>query len=180
MQLSEQDEIAIELEEWIQSFDAVVEHSGGKSATNILHALDRRAKELGLIHEAPKFSPYQNTIPIGEQPKYPGNSKLEEKIIQSRPHAEFIKCLDTTCRTTGIEMKNAEFYLHETIDKENPKWEKMVLDIKFVEEDFDDKLEKWEKIRDKIDASILKLKHEQPLLVEIIELEKTFFINMVF
>ncbi len=80
MQLSEQDEIATELEEWIQSFDAVVAHSGKKSATNILYALDKRAKELELIHEAPKFSPYRNTISIAEQPRYPGNLKLEEKI----------------------------------------------------------------------------------------------------
>ncbi len=80
MQLSEQDEIDTELEEWIQSFDAVVAHSGKKTATNILYALDRRAKELELIHEAPKFSPYRNTISIGEQPRYPGNLKLEEKI----------------------------------------------------------------------------------------------------
>lgn len=106
--------------------------------------------------------------------------KLEEKVIHSKEYAEFVKCLDTTCRTNTIEMKNVEYYLHETIDIENPGWEKIVLDIKFEEEDFEYKLEKWEKIRDKIDASISRLKKEKPLLTEIIKLEKKLFINMVF
>jgi pyruvate dehydrogenase E1 component len=69
-----------EMEEWLQSLDALVEFSGVDSARIILNALDRHAKESGLIHEAPKFSPYRNSIPLEDQPKYPGNLKIEEKI----------------------------------------------------------------------------------------------------
>jgi pyruvate dehydrogenase E1 component len=69
-----------EQEEWIESLDSVIKYSGPKAAKSILEALDRRAKELGLIHEAPKYSPYQNSIPIEEQPHYPGNQRLEERI----------------------------------------------------------------------------------------------------
>ena len=70
-----------ELDEWVESFEALLKYSGEDSARAVLDALDRHAKEMGLIHQAPKYSPYQNTIAIEEQPRYPGNLKLEEKII---------------------------------------------------------------------------------------------------
>ena len=69
-----------EQDEWIDSLDSVIEFSGPEVAVSILEALDRRAKELGLIHEAPKYSAYQNTISVEEQPHYPGNLRLEERI----------------------------------------------------------------------------------------------------
>ena len=116
-------------------------------------------------------------IPIVIQFKM--DSVLEDKIIASKPHAEFVKCLDIACRTTGIDLTDAEFYLHETIDKENPKWIKIILDVKFKEASFEDKMEKWEKIRDIIDASILKLIQTHSALTELTELEKKLFINMV-
>ena len=74
------DEFKDEQDEWIESLDSVIEFSGPEAAVSILEALDRRAKELGLIHEAPKYSPYQNTIPVEDQPHYPGNLRLEERI----------------------------------------------------------------------------------------------------
>ena len=69
-----------ELDEWIESLDSVIEFSGPEVAVSILAALDKRVKELGLIHEAPKYSPYQNSISVEEQPHYPGNLRLEERI----------------------------------------------------------------------------------------------------
>ena len=69
-----------EQEEWIESLDSVIKYSGPEVAVSILEALDRRAKELGLIHEAPKYSPYQNTISVEDQPHYPGNLRIEERI----------------------------------------------------------------------------------------------------
>ena len=69
-----------ERDEWIESLDSVIKYSGPEVAVSILESLDRRAKELGLIHEAPKYSPYQNSISVEEQPHYPGNLRLEERI----------------------------------------------------------------------------------------------------
>jgi len=69
-----------EQEEWIESLDSVIKYSGPEAAVSILEALDRRAKELGLIHEAPKYSPYQNSISVEDQPHYPGNLRVEERI----------------------------------------------------------------------------------------------------
>ena len=73
-------DIKDEQEEWIESLDSVIKYSGPEAAVSILEALDRRAKELGLIHEAPKYSPYQNSIPVEDQPHYPGNLRVEERI----------------------------------------------------------------------------------------------------
>lgn len=77
---SSQNDFKDEQDEWIESLDSVIEFSGPQAAIKILEALDRRAKELGLIHEAPKYSPYQNTISVEDQPHYPGNLRLEERI----------------------------------------------------------------------------------------------------
>ena len=75
-----QTELNDEQEEWIESLDSMIKYSGPEAAVAILEVLDRRAKELGLIHEAPKYSPYQNSIPIEDQPHYPGNQRHEERI----------------------------------------------------------------------------------------------------
>ncbi|NKB76477.1 MAG: alpha-ketoglutarate dehydrogenase [Gammaproteobacteria bacterium] len=82
METKEHDELELELEqkEWLESLEAVIAHSGNDAAKAILKALDHRAMELGLLHDAPRFSPYRNTIPLEEQPKYPGNLKIEEKV----------------------------------------------------------------------------------------------------
>ncbi|MEM7207194.1 MAG: alpha-ketoglutarate dehydrogenase [Pseudomonadota bacterium] len=69
-----------EVIEWIESFDSLVQYSGEDVAKEILSILDRRAKESGVIKEASRYSPYQNTISVDQQPKYPGNLALEERI----------------------------------------------------------------------------------------------------
>ena len=73
-------DLALEQKEWIESLEAVIAHSGKDAAKAILLSLDRHAKELGVISEAPKFSPYRNSIPIENQPRYPGNLRIEERI----------------------------------------------------------------------------------------------------
>ena len=80
MSEASQNDFKDEQNEWIESLDSVIEFSGPEVAVSILAALDKRVKELGLIHEAPKYSPYQNSISVEEQPHYPGNLRLEERI----------------------------------------------------------------------------------------------------
>jgi len=74
------DEFEIEKQEWLQSLEAVIEHSGIENARDILYALDRHATELGVVNQAPRFQPYRNTISLEDQPRYPGNLEIEEKI----------------------------------------------------------------------------------------------------
>jgi len=80
MQADNPNEFEIEKQEWLQSLEAVIEHSGIESARDILYALDRHAKELGVVNQAPRFQPYRNTISLEDQPRYPGNLEIEERI----------------------------------------------------------------------------------------------------
>ena len=69
-----------ELNEWIESLDSLIAHSGDGVAQKILYELDKRAKELGVNQDANKFSPYRNSIPLNQQIDYPGDIHIEERI----------------------------------------------------------------------------------------------------
>lgn len=69
-----------ETEEWIQSLDEIVHHEGRDRGRFILHRLIERAQELGIRLPFNANTPYVNTIPVSEQPPYPGDRKLERRI----------------------------------------------------------------------------------------------------
>jgi len=69
-----------ETEDWIASFDAVVEREGIERAEHILRTLVLRAQDArvglpGLIQ-----TPYVNTIPPEREPPYPGDEEMELRI----------------------------------------------------------------------------------------------------
>ena len=70
----------VETSEWLQSLEAVSRYVGPSRAKFILEALDKRAKELGIVSDLPPFSPYRNTIPLEAQPPFGGDLQLEERI----------------------------------------------------------------------------------------------------
>ena len=74
------DELNLEQNEWIESLDSLIANSGAQDAKAILATLDRHAKEIGLLQESSRFSPYRNSISVEEQPRYPGNIDIEERI----------------------------------------------------------------------------------------------------
>ncbi len=70
----------LETREWLESFDALVAAEGRERATFLLRKLleHARARRVKL---PPVFNtPYCNTIPLAEQPQYPGNLELEQRI----------------------------------------------------------------------------------------------------
>jgi pyruvate dehydrogenase E1 component len=69
-----------ETEEWLSSLDAVVANAGPRRAREILEALDRRARELDVVTDAAPYSNYRNTIPLDEQPAYPGDLEIETRL----------------------------------------------------------------------------------------------------
>jgi len=69
-----------EQEEWLESLDAVVKYDGADAARRLLGALDRHAKEMNLVAEPSRFSPYRNSISVDEQSAFPGDIDLEERI----------------------------------------------------------------------------------------------------
>ncbi len=68
-----------ETRDWLASFEGAASHAGKERAKFLLERLEERAKELGILTEIPPFSPYRNTIPLDEQPAYPGDLATEER-----------------------------------------------------------------------------------------------------
>jgi pyruvate dehydrogenase E1 component len=69
-----------ETDEWIEAFDAIVEREGRERATFILRRLLDRARERRVTLPPVLNTPYCNTIPLAEQPQYPGNLDIEQRI----------------------------------------------------------------------------------------------------
>jgi pyruvate dehydrogenase E1 component len=70
----------VEIQEWLESLDSVLQSSGPDVALEILERLRAHAKVVGLELPFTANTPYANTIPLRLQPLYPGDQKIERKI----------------------------------------------------------------------------------------------------
>ncbi|MDC0185862.1 pyruvate dehydrogenase (acetyl-transferring), homodimeric type [Gammaproteobacteria bacterium] len=74
-------EWAIELNEWTESLQAIKDNYGNRQVKDLLASLQQFALSQGVsLGGATLNTPYRNTIPISEQPAYPGNINLEQRI----------------------------------------------------------------------------------------------------
>ena len=69
-----------ETSDWLAALDGVAQRGGAKRARFLLDALAKRSAELGVAANANPYSPYQNTIPLEDQPPFPGDLAMEERI----------------------------------------------------------------------------------------------------
>ncbi len=69
-----------ETREWLDALAGVFRASGAPRARFLLERLAEHASHLGLGQRANPYSAYQNTIGVGEQPRYPGDLALEQKL----------------------------------------------------------------------------------------------------
>ena len=69
-----------ETAEWLEALDAVVDHVGRERAQFLFDRLASHALSLGVESARSNVTPYQNTIPFEQQPRYPGNLELEERL----------------------------------------------------------------------------------------------------
>jgi pyruvate dehydrogenase E1 component len=69
-----------ETEEWVDSFDAVLEVHGKARARFLLMKLLERAKESQVGFPATVSTPYVNTIPASQEPWFPGDEETERRI----------------------------------------------------------------------------------------------------
>jgi pyruvate dehydrogenase E1 component len=70
----------IELREWLESLEYVLDSSGPERALEILKKLEQHAKKLGVEIPFSANTPYINTIPAEEDEPYPGDLGLEKRI----------------------------------------------------------------------------------------------------
>ena len=69
--------------EWRDSFESVIQSSGTERAAFLLAELERIARDKGIRWARQRNTPYVNTIPVNEEPPYPGGAEqlaLEERI----------------------------------------------------------------------------------------------------
>jgi pyruvate dehydrogenase E1 component len=69
-----------ETAEWLDALESVFHMAGGERAEFILSALDRKAKDLGVVPDVLPFGPYRNTIPLEKQGSFPGDIDMELRI----------------------------------------------------------------------------------------------------
>lgn len=69
-----------ETSDWLGSLEAMAREEGSDRVRFVLAALERRARELGVLSDALPYSPYRNTISLEKQPPFPGDLAMEERI----------------------------------------------------------------------------------------------------
>ncbi|MFP4473595.1 MAG: pyruvate dehydrogenase (acetyl-transferring), homodimeric type [Candidatus Omnitrophota bacterium] len=70
----------IEIREWLASLDYVIRHESRNLAENILEQVQIHGKQAGLSLPFSTSTPYINTIPLEQQPPFPGNREIERRI----------------------------------------------------------------------------------------------------
>ncbi len=60
--------------------DYVYDNEGPERVRELISLLQIRAQKYGIQSQYPGNTPYINTIPLGQQPPYPGNNEIERRI----------------------------------------------------------------------------------------------------
>ena len=69
-----------ETSEWLDAFDELASVHGAERSQFILSAIQERARVLGVASKGLPYSAYRNTIPLSQQPQYPGDLEIEQRI----------------------------------------------------------------------------------------------------
>ena len=69
-----------ETAEWGEAFDAVVAYCGAQRARYLLDVLAQRARRQGIGWTPTLSTPYVNTVAVGDQPVFPGDLAMEERL----------------------------------------------------------------------------------------------------
>jgi pyruvate dehydrogenase E1 component len=70
----------VETREWLEAFDALVAAEGRERATFLLRKLLEHARVRKVQLPPVLNTPYRNTVALAEQPQFPGNLELEQRI----------------------------------------------------------------------------------------------------
>lgn len=80
LESSANEDSVMEVAQWIEAFDEVVVSASPERGSDILAALERRAREVGIDTSRGLITRYRNTISKREEIPYPGDRKLERRI----------------------------------------------------------------------------------------------------
>jgi len=71
---------ALETREWLESLDYVLKAGGPQRVSQLLRQLGDHASQQGVKLPFTANTPYVNTIPVGDQPPFPGSREIERRI----------------------------------------------------------------------------------------------------
>jgi pyruvate dehydrogenase E1 component len=71
---------AIETREWLESLDWVLDHGGPERVERLLEDLQIHARKAGVEIPFEATTPHINTIPLSDQPPYPGSREIERRL----------------------------------------------------------------------------------------------------
>ncbi|MFI5396377.1 MAG: pyruvate dehydrogenase (acetyl-transferring), homodimeric type [Candidatus Binatia bacterium] len=91
-----------QLDAWLQAFDSVVREQGRASGRSLIVRLIARAHELGLAVPPSLNTPYVNTIPLSEQPPYPGDREIERRLKNVIRWNAMAMVVQANTRSSGI------------------------------------------------------------------------------
>ena len=75
------DDWEFEQQEWIEALAGVLSERGGEGAKKLMGRLQHELSRAGVVlTDAALNTPYKNTIPLRDQPPYPGDIELETRI----------------------------------------------------------------------------------------------------
>jgi len=74
------DNIDFEKQDWLDALDELLETEGAARVKDILHDLQVSAHRKGVRLPFSANTPYINTIPLADQPPYPGDREMERRI----------------------------------------------------------------------------------------------------
>jgi pyruvate dehydrogenase E1 component len=70
----------LETREWLDSLDYVLESEGPERAGRLLQQLESYTQRAGYKLPFTATTPYENTIPVDQQPPFPGSQEIERRI----------------------------------------------------------------------------------------------------
>src|ERR1700742_779629 len=70
----------IEIREWLESLDYVIQQGGAEQVTRLLQRLQLHAQQAGIDLPFTANTPYINTIPASRQAIFPGSREIERRI----------------------------------------------------------------------------------------------------
>ena len=69
-----------ETQDWLESIDSVLRVHGAERAHYLLECMIDYARRSGAYLPYSPNTAYLNTIPVGQQPEYPGDRAIERRI----------------------------------------------------------------------------------------------------
>ncbi len=80
MATDEDDDFDLERQEWMDALDSLITQRGPDAAVSLLNTLENHAEERELKRRPLPYIPYRNSIPLEQQPAYPGDIRIEQRI----------------------------------------------------------------------------------------------------